>query len=389
MRLPYSIRRVRGFSLVELMVAVVVGMVAVIFATRLLVTSEQQKSAAVGGSDTMQNGMLAMFQINTDAAQAGWGINDALINGCNTQMQDTDGFQLAQATRNGVTVTPLAPVVIQSNPNRSDVITLYSGSALSGVGNVGIGAAYSGGTAVTINTNAPFNFLQGDVLLVAPEPAGGDCSLAQLAATPGGNVLSIVSGASFRYNAGSLLAGNYQQNQARVFNLGRPEKLSFHTWSVNNGVLLLRATDLAGTARNAQTVINNVIAIKAQYGFDTRTVAAISSDPRPQINRWSATVIDADGDAVTGGAGDYQRVSGIRLAVVARSSVPEKPNPASGTCTATSSPLTIFTGNAPNGVAAVPATVSLDVAGDPIDWTCYRYRAFETIVPIRNSGWRP
>src|ERR1700741_3757844 len=120
MRLPYSIRRSRGFSLVELMVAVVVGMVAVIFAMRLLVTSEQQKSAAVGGSDTMQNGMLAMFQINTDAAQAGWGINDALVNGCDTRMQDTDGFQLAQATRNGVTVTPLAPVIIQSNPNRSD-----------------------------------------------------------------------------------------------------------------------------------------------------------------------------------------------------------------------------------------------------------------------------
>ncbi|HEY1147038.1 MAG TPA: prepilin-type N-terminal cleavage/methylation domain-containing protein, partial [Pseudoduganella sp.] len=91
MRHPYIHRRPRGFSLVELMVAVVVGMLAVIFATRLLVTSEQQKSAAVGGSDSMQNGMLAMFQINTDAAQAGWGINDALVNGCNTLMQDTEG----------------------------------------------------------------------------------------------------------------------------------------------------------------------------------------------------------------------------------------------------------------------------------------------------------
>ena len=43
----------------------------------------------------------------------------------------------------------------------------------------------------------------------------------------------------------------------------------------------------------------------------------------------------------------------------------------------------------PAGVAAVPVTVALDVANDPISWTCYRYRAFETIVPIRNSGWRP
>ena len=100
MRHPLTIGRQRGFSLIELMVAVVVGMLAMIFATRLLVTSEQQKSAAVGGSDSMQNGMLAMFQINTDAAQAGWGINDALVNGCNTLMQDTEGFQLTPATRN-------------------------------------------------------------------------------------------------------------------------------------------------------------------------------------------------------------------------------------------------------------------------------------------------
>lgn len=389
MRHPLTIGRQRGFSLIELMVAVVVGMLAMIFATRLLVTSEQQKSAAVGGSDSMQNGMLAMFQINTDAAQAGWGINDALVNGCNTLMQDTEGFQLTQATRNGVNITPLAPVVIQSNPTRSDVISIYSGSALSGVGNVGVGAPYTGGAAVTVNLNTPFNFLQGDVLLVAPEPAGGNCSLAQLDATPGGNSLGIASSAAFRFNAGSLLGGNYQPGQARVFNLGQPQKLAFHTWSVNNGVLMLRATDLAGTARNPQSVIDNVVAIKAQYGFDTRLPAAVTADPRPQVTQWSATMVDADSDGVAGGAGDYQRIAGIRLAVIARSSVAEKPDPTSGQCTATTAGLQVFAGNAPAGVAAVPVTVALDVANDPISWTCYRYRAFETIVPIRNSGWRP
>jgi type IV pilus assembly protein PilW len=389
MRRLYLIRRARGFSLIELMVAVVVGMLAVVFATRLLVTSEQQKSAAVGGSESMQNGMLAMFQINTDAAQAGWGINDALINGCNTQMQDTQGFQLTQATRNGANITPLAPVVIQSNNNRSDVISTYSGSALSGVGNVGIGAAYAGGPAITINTNAPFNFLQGDVLLVAPEPAGANCSLAQLDTTPGNNVLGISSSAAFRFNAGSLLGGNYQQGQARVFNLGQPQKLAFHTWTVNNGVLMLRATDLAGTALNPQTVIDNVVAIKAQYGFDTRAAAAFTADPRLQVSQWSPIMINADGDGVTGGAGDYQRIAGIRLAVIARSAAVEKPDPGTGTCSATTAPLTVFSSAAPAGVAAVPASVALDVPGDPVSWTCYRYRAFETIVPIRNSGWRP
>jgi type IV pilus assembly protein PilW len=28
------------------------------------------------------------------------------------------------------------------------------------------------------------------------------------------------------------------------------------------------------------------------------------------------------------------------------------------------------------------------VAGDPLGWQCYRYRVFETIVTLRNAGWR-
>jgi type IV pilus assembly protein PilW len=40
-------------------------------------------------------------------------------------------------------------------------------------------------------------------------------------------------------------------------------------------------------------------------------------------------------------------------------------------------------------VAAVPVTVNVAVTGDPVDWHCYRYRVFETIVPFRNASWRP
>jgi len=29
------------------------------------------------------------------------------------------------------------------------------------------------------------------------------------------------------------------------------------------------------------------------------------------------------------------------------------------------------------------------VAGDTLNWKCYRYRVFETIVPLLNSQFRP
>jgi len=381
-------RRASGFSVVELMVSVVVGLVAVMFATRLLVGSEQTKSAAIGGSDSMQNGMLALFQINSDAAQAGWGINDVLLTGCNTLMQDSQGYQLTTVTRGGVNITPLSPVVIQNGGQGSDVISTYSGSSLSGMGNVVLGSAYAGGSTLTPATNTPFGFTTGDVIVVAPEPAGGNCSISQLSAQPAGPVMNIAGGANFRFTNGALGGGLYQQGQARIYNLGRGDKLAFHTWSVGDGRLLLRATDLAGTAQNPQTVIDNVVAIKAQYGFDTRPAGGFSADTM-QVGVWSADMIDVDGDAVAGSAGDFQRIAAIRLAVVARNTIPEKPNAATGACTATVAPLQIFNSSVPANVAAAPLDVRLSVAGDPIDWTCYRYRAFETIVPIRNSGWRP
>ncbi|HBI69462.1 MAG TPA: pilus assembly protein PilW, partial [Massilia sp.] len=74
----------------------------------------------------------------------------------------------------------------------------------------------------------------------------------------------------------------------------------------------------------------------------------------------------------------------LRIAVVARSAARERPD-ADGNCTATAEQPVVFASAVPEGVAAAPITV--DVGGD--DWGCYRYRVFETIVPLRNAGWRP
>ena len=158
---------------------------------------------------------------------------------------------------------------------------------------------------------------------------------------------------------------------------------------------------LSGSEQNGASVSDTIVSIKAQYGFDTRALA--NYDPNPagngtqmlpttnggmQLTRWSPTMIDADGDGVVGGPGDYQRIAAVRIAVVARSKTVEKPNLA-GQCTATGTLPTVFSTSVPNGVAAVPVQVNVAVAGDAVSWKCYRYRVFETIVPILNSQYRP
>lgn len=381
----YAMRRTRGFSMVELMVSVVVGMLAVMFATRLLATSETDKAAALGSSDSMQNGMLALFSLNFDAAQAGWGINDTLVNGCNTLLADAEGFALPSVKRGSVDSTPLAPVVIINNGERSDVISLNSAGSQSGVGNVSLADLYAGGSEIRVSTNNPFGFNTGDVIVVVPEPAGGDCSIAQLSGVAT-DILQIASG---RYNSGAgLLGGVYNQgSKARVFNLGPADKLALHTWSVQRGVLRLRASNMRDSTDAPKAVVDNVVAIKAQYGFDLR--AGFDPVYGSQVSSWSSDMLDADGDGVAGDAGDFQRVTAVRLAVVARSQVPDKPQNSDGTCTTTTQKLTIFETQTPSGVAPMPVTVALDTEGDAIHWSCYRYRAFETVVQIRNNAWRP
>jgi type IV pilus assembly protein PilW len=391
-RLPHP-RRAGGFSVVELMVSVVVGMLALMFATRLIVGAEQNKQASLGGSDSMQNGMLAMFSISGDAAQAGYGLNDPIITGCNTVFSDTDGFALATAMRDTTVVRPLAAAIIESNGVNPDRLSLYSGSSMSGTGTVRVTSNYANGTQVDVDRR-PYGFARDDVIVVAPETAGGDCALAQLSADPGTlaappaqQSIFIASGEGRRFNSGAL-GVQFSAGQARLFNLGNVKKLAFHTWSVSDGFLQLRSTDLAGSSTTPSTVIDNVVSIKAQYGLDTRLGMNFTPQDGMQIGLWSASMTDADSDGVVGGAGDYQRIAALRIAVVARSKNPEKPN-TDGSCSTTSAKPVVFDSVEPQGVAKVPITVEVGVTGDPADWTCYRYRVFETIVPLRNAGWRP
>jgi type IV pilus assembly protein PilW len=391
------LRRARGFSLVELMVSVVVGMLALMFATRLITGAEQNKQAALGGSDSMQNGMLAMFSISSDAAQAGYGLNDPIIVGCDTVMSDLNGYTLASVPRGAGNVTPLAAAVIEPGGADPDRVTLYSGSSMSGTGTLRITADYAGGNRLDVDRipygfTATNNIASNDVVLVAPETIGGQCALAQIswvnpAAPPARQFVQVTASAAARFNRPNL-GPTYSGGIARMFNLGPADKLAFHTWSVANGFLQLRATDLAGASLAPSTVVDNVVSIKAQYGFDTRAGVAFDPQAGMQVSQWSSTMINADGIGGVGDAADYQRITALRIAVVARSKAPERPAPGAA-CSATTALPVVFATAEPAGVTAVPVSVNVAVAGDPVDWKCYRYRVFETIVPLRNSAWRP
>lgn len=388
-------RAARGFSLVELLISVVIGMVALMFALRLVAGSEGTQRTEVASSDSMQNGMMALFSISGDAAQSGFGLNDPIIEGCDTVFSDTGGYMLAQAARGSASVSPLAPVIIESNGQNPDSVSFYSGSSMAGTGSLRVVADYGSGASLTVD-RMPYGFARGDVIVVAPENVGsGKCALAQLSSNASQNdptktqQVQFATASDLRFNSGSL-GVSFSGSASRLFDLGPGAALSFHRWSVANGYLQMSATDVGGAGAKAASVADNIVSIKAQYGFDTRATASFLPGSGMVVGQWSSTMIDADGDGTAGGAGDYGRIAAVRLAVVARSKAADAPG-AGGSCRATTAFPTVFASGVGGSAAAAaaPVTVNVAVSGDTRDWRCYRYRVFETIVPLRNAGWRP
>lgn len=116
---------------------------------------------------------------------------------------------------------------------------------------------------------------------------------------------------------------------------------------------------------------NSIVNIQAQYG-----VAPAGSQ---QVTQW----VDATGVWAAPTAADIKRIKAVRVAIVARSVQMEKEN-ISTACSST-------TAANPTGVCAWAGTATnpapaIDLSNIP-DWQRYRYKVFETIVPLKNVIW--
>ena len=71
----------------------------------------------------------------------------------------------------------------------------------------------------------------------------------------------------------------------------------------------------------------------------------------------------------------------MQMAIVARNSQPEKPDPTTNACNTTTT-YPGWTG----GTLDLSGKLGLAVADD---WRCYRYKTFIVTVPLRNVIWKP
>ncbi len=109
-----------GFSLVELMVAAVIGIIGTIIIFQVFSVFEGQKRTTTSGGDAETNTSIAMSAIEQAAQQSGYGLNFASHLGCTVyQWRDPSGDPdpTPPATRGTFSTMVLAPVLLERNPD--------------------------------------------------------------------------------------------------------------------------------------------------------------------------------------------------------------------------------------------------------------------------------
>jgi type IV pilus assembly protein PilW len=365
-------RLASGFTLVELMVAMAIGLITSLAIAQVLMFSEGYKRTATAGSDAQTNGSLALYTLQRDIQMAGYGFaSDVDALGCAIYAK-FNGADVA--TGAGVPTFPavLAPVLIDTtDPNRNTVRVLSSSKTSYSIPTRIIAPSYNPALPATANrfmVNSTLGTVAGDLMLATGLP-GAICEVFAVSNDP--TVTSTIDRIDdTKWNATGFPTATYNDGNALV-NLGTLED---STYSINAAGSLqqvrfaLNALTGAPGYAAARDLFPNVVALRAYYGLDTNNDQIVDTytQTQPTTN--------------TG----WLQVRTVRLALVSRSTTYERD---------------VVTGANPQwdvgntstfAPAATPCGTSrcLTLGIDTLpDWQHYRYKVFDTEVPLRNMLW--
>ena len=395
-----ALRYQSGFTIVELMVGLVIGLIATLVIMQTFSAFEGSKRSTTGIADAQTNGSIGLYMLQRELQFAGYGI--PVISGTMPQINvrpDQIAFQdytaKSQAQIDAAYATALADYntkiaaesatvsagevysALKCNPAPTlsldadnnaatpdvtiDVITpvvITDG----GTGSDTIAVRYCtttrGGMQTRVTTTSGVNYVgvennmgcrTGDVVLVTRNSNTGDTTCmatkvtstnAQLDGTT--NAINVVSNSGMGLNN-------------RLACLGQVRQMTF---AVGTGA---NANQLQ---KNGDNVISDIVNLQAQYGVSATANSEV-------VTNW----VDATGGAwAAPTVANRNRIKAVRIALVARNNLLEK-DVVSQACT---------------GAATGPARVCVfggDVnlaASLGADWNRYRYRTYEVIVPLRN-----
>lgn len=356
-------RFIRGMSMPEILAAVLIGLIGMVVIMQVYATSEERKRTTTGTSDAQISGNIAMFTLASAIRSAGFGMVSADNNmlGCTTR-----AYNVNRGTPDFTFL--MAPAVITAGAaGAPDQLTVIYGSSP----NVVEGEAFvsTGASAADFPLKNAAGFQVGD-LVVASE-TGLNCSMAEVTGFLPASINTVQHANAVTYNyvdsAGNTITPTASYNKvggsgvdyssnALLFTLGRSPTVV--TYQISSEKLQTN-TLVPYLAVPTADIGDGIVQLKAQYGKDT--------DGDGVVETWNTTL--------PANATQWMQVRAVRIALLARSARLEK-------LRSDGSHVTVAAPTWNGGTAfVVPAPA------DGTDWHDYRYRVYETIVPMRNMIW--
>lgn len=365
--------RQRGFTLVELMVAVVIGLLTTLVIAQVLLYSEGHRRTTTAGSDAQVNGALAMYALQRDIQMAGYGFaSSPELIGCPIQAR-YNGADIATGSATPAFPTALVPVVIDAtDPLHNAVLVLSSSKDTYAVPTRVIAPSYDPAMLTkkyAFPVTSELGVDAGDLMLAAKDGAT-KCEVFRVSTTPATPQQIDRKDDEAGWNPIGFPSAVYADGDALV-NLGTLVHNAY-TIGAGNALQQTRFVLSAGGAPGytAPTdLFPNIVNLQAFYGKDTDGDGTID-------------LYDQVTPATTAA---WQQVLAVRIALVARSAQYEKEE------VTTSNPLwTVADSPAMDPAPADCAggkclTLKVDALAD---WRHYRYKVFDTVIPLRNMVWR-
>jgi type IV pilus assembly protein PilW len=354
-----------GMSLMEILIAMAIGLIGIVVITQTYLVNENYKRSTTSAGGAQTNGALALFTMERDVRMSGWGVNWSSVLGCGGVRWHYNGDYSNPPGGPLPALTP-APVLITDGGAGPDTITILYGTGTERVIPATLSKTMAtSGDPIEVDNPQGFSDTPGDLLLVTQ---GTTCAMVQVSKTlAGAGQLEHMAGVGAPYNpagGGALpvfIAG------AEVFNLGRPV---VNTYSIAGNALQLASLFTASSSTVVPaytptpfTVVDNIVDLQAEYGKDNGAGGATANDG----------IVDIYDNITPVNTVEWQQVLSVRIGVLARSEFYVKPANAGDPCSATTAAPT-WQGGAFNVPGGIPS--------------CYGYRVFETVVPLRNMIWR-
>jgi type IV pilus assembly protein PilW len=354
----------RGFSLIEIMVGVVIGMIAVLVIYQVFTAAEGIKRNTTSAGDAQQNGLLASFMLGTELGNASNGV------AASWQKLGSCPFTGSAAT----SLRPIPILISDGGANADKFVVNYS------IANQAIPAvpfkAASTGPLGTYIVHAPFGFhppagaVPGDIIIAISggAPGGGTCTISSVTGVaPHAGTCGTDDCAGQVEISHTAAPGNFTDD-SYLLNMGPATNAQRVLFDIDPATNVLRSTSLwdANGAPAGAPVPNpmasNVVTMKLLYGID--------SDGDGLLDTWvTPTGAWSDVNVLAADTTTLRKIKAVRLGVIVQGEQWDRDAP--------DNTITLFDDT------TVPFSQSFPRAGGGN----YRYRFYETIVPMRNSIW--